>query len=130
MAFLENYWTVKTDDWLAQKLGVTPMAVKNKRRVLGLKRESPAKGHLYGKHWRRKDGWSEVEEEYMKMGYGKVSTKRMAKVLGRAAKSLCLKACRMGMGGSGGWIRDEYEILILDEVECAKFLELEAEIKK
>lgn len=115
-----------TDEWLAKKLGFTQEAVIRKRLALGLKRERATRRGPYN----RKDGWTELEKEYLKMGYGKVSNKRLAKVLNRTLGTVYGRLNRMGLVGGGTWIRDEYEILIFDEVECAKFLELEEEVRQ
>lgn len=124
--FVRNYWKDKPDEWLAKKLGINQEAVMRKRLALGLKRVRAQHRGPYN----RKDGWTEIETEYLKMGYGKVSNKRLSKVLKRPLGTVYSKLNRMGLTGSGAWIRDEYEIMILDEVECAKFLELEAEIRQ
>lgn len=124
--FVQNYWMEKPDEWLAKKLGFPQKAVERKRLALGLKRErTPHRGP-----YNRKDGWTELEMEYLKMGYGKVSNKRLAKALKRPLSNVYHKLNRMGLVGGGEWIRDEYEILILDEFECAKFLELEDEVRQ
>lgn len=124
--FVRSYWEEKPDEWLAKKLGCTQEAVMRKRYALGLKRGRATHRGPY----KRDDGWTELETEYLKRGYGKVSNKRLAKVLKRPLSNVYHKLHRMGLVGGGAWIRDEYEIMILDELECAKFLELEEEIKK
>lgn len=126
--FIFNYWTEKPDEWLAQKLGVTKEAVERKRQAMGLKRER--RGVKRGPYKKREDGWAELELAYLKAGYGKVANKRMAKALGRPMNTVTGRLYRMGLTGGGLWIRDEYELVMLDEREAEAFLELERRVKE
>lgn len=124
MQFISNYWNEKPDEWLAQKLGVTKEAVERKRQAMGLKWErKPRAGG------RRSDSWPEIEIEYLKKGYGRVHTHRMAQALGRLDKTVRTRALRLGLSGSGMWIRDPYEVGMTEE-EYKEFLALEREIKR
>lgn len=124
MQFISNYWNEKSDEWLAQKLGVTKEAVERKRQAMGLKRErKPCAGG------RRSDSWPEIELEYLKMGYGRVHTHRMAEALGRIEQTVRTRARKLGLSGSGMWIRDPCEVGMTEE-EYKEFLALEREVKR
>lgn len=115
MQFISNYWNEKSDEWLAQKLGVTKEAVERKRKPR-------ADG-------RRSDSWPEIEIKYLKMEYGRVHTHRMAEALGRLDKTVRTRALRLGLSGSGMWIRDPCEVGMTEE-EYKEFLALEREVKR
>ena len=129
--FVVNYWQEKPDEWMAKKLGVTLDGYLHRRRSLGLKRERrDCIGVKRGLYKKREDGWAELELAYLKAGYGKVANKRMAKALGRPLSSVTGKLSRMGLTGGGLWIRDENELVMLDEREAEAFLDMERRVKE
>ena len=69
--FIKNYWKLKTDIWMANKLGVKLNAYVYKRKQMGLK-----------KNWRVKSGirqsWKFADEEFLRKHYGRHSCQDIA----------------------------------------------------
>lgn len=99
LEFIENYWSQKSDKWMARKLGVTLSTYKHKRQKMTVMTMEGRRRLI--KTWTRKKGkrttWTYAQEEYLREHYPTHSAAEIGKHLGRRENAIQWKAKRMGI---------------------------------